>query len=94
MQFLNQNMVTGGIGETMKVGKDKLGHVLVNTIIVLVFGLGDIWAAVGLALAASIVKEGYDFVTPGRSCNPWDLVADGVGIGLGLLIWALAGVVT
>lgn len=69
---------------------DKLKHVLVNFAIVLVVGVFNLKVGVALAIVASISKELYDKYRPNGSGWDWkDLVADLIGIVIGILILIL-----
>ncbi|MDO5663358.1 MAG: VanZ family protein [Brachybacterium sp.] len=47
------------------------------------------WVVVGLLAWAVLVEVIQGAVLPGRLADPWDVVADAVGIGLGVLAWSL-----
>lgn len=69
---------------------DKLKHVLVNFAIVLVVGVFNLKVGVALAIVASISKELYDKYRPNGSGWNWkDLIADLIGIVIGILILIL-----
>lgn len=71
-------------------GNDKLKHVIINFAIVLVVGVFNLKVGVALAIVASISKELYDKYRPNGSGWDWkDLVADLIGIVIGILILIL-----
>ena len=78
---------TGAVGVP---GADKLAHVAVFALVVALAvkaGFPVRWV-VPLALAHAVVSEAVQhLLLPGRSGDPWDVVADVVGVGLG---WAAA----
>ena len=69
-------------------GADKVVHCL------LYLGLGTLLQVafkkraivLFLGVTYGVLDEIHQLYVPGRSCDPWDMVADGVGILLGLLI--------
>lgn len=63
---------------------DKNLHAIINTIIVLLFGLFHPIIGVTIAVLISIAKEIHDKKTTGFDYQ--DLIADGIGILLGLFI--------
>lgn len=65
---------------------DKYKHVVVSAIIMVAFNLFLPWWVAALStLAVGIGKEVYDKVS-GRGCSEWkDLLADVVGIMIGIL---------
>lgn len=73
-------------------GADKVGHAAVFGLLV----LAALWAGfsarwvVPLALAHAVLSEvGQHLLLAGRSGDPWDAVADvvGVGLGWGAAVW-------
>ena len=68
----------------MKIGKDKLYHALVNFVFALT-GFISIPFALGLCIGASIGKEYGDSKASGNKWDWMDIVADLIGMGLGLL---------
>ena len=78
-----------GSGPMSVPGADKVGHVAVFALVVAVAlwsGFRVQWV-VPVELAHAVVSEVVQHtVLPGRSGDPWDVVADVVGVGLG---WGL-----
>ena len=70
----------------MNIGEDKLKHIVVSAIIAVALNLFLLWwVAAILTLCVGIGKEVYDKVT-GKGHPEWkDLVADIVGIIIGVL---------
>lgn len=68
------------------LSEDKLKHVVVSAIIAVALNLFLPWlAAAGITFAIGVGKEVYDMVS-GKGCSEWeDLVADLVGIMIGIL---------
>lgn len=65
----------------------KIKCVLINFIIILIVGVFSLKAGVILALLASLAKEIYDeYNSDGTGWNWEDLIADVIGITLGILI--------
>jgi Na+-translocating ferredoxin:NAD+ oxidoreductase RnfD subunit len=66
--------------------EDKLKHIVVSAIIAVALNLFLPWlAAAGIAFAIGVGKEVYDMVS-GKGCSEWgDLLADVVGIIIGIL---------
>jgi len=65
----------------------KVKCVLINFIIILIVGVFSLKAGVILALLASLAKEVYDeYNSDGTGWNWEDLIADVIGITLGILI--------
>ena len=66
--------------------EDKLKHIVVSAIIAVALNLFlPWWAAAILTLAIGVGKEVYDKVS-GKGCSEWgDLLADVVGILIGVL---------
>jgi hypothetical protein len=66
--------------------KDKLLHIVVSAVIMVVLGmLLPTWVAALATLCVGIGKEVYDKVS-GKGCAEWeDLAADLVGILIGVL---------
>ena len=65
----------------------KIKCVLINFIITLIVGVFSLKAGVILALLASLAKEVYDeYNSNGTGWNWEDLIADVIGITLGILI--------
>lgn len=65
---------------------DKYKHIVVSAIITVALNLVlPWWVAAGITLTIGIAKEVYDKVS-GKGCVEWnDLVADFVGIVIGVL---------
>lgn len=70
----------------MKISNDKLKHALVSAVIATLLSLFlPWWGAALITLAVGIGKEIYDKVS-GKGCAEWlDLLADIVGILIGVL---------
>ena len=70
----------------MMIGADKLKHVVVSAAIAAALSLVlPWWAAASVTLAIGIGKEVYDKVS-GKGCAEWgDLLADMVGIIIGIV---------
>lgn len=70
----------------MNIGEDKLKHVVVSAIIAVALNLFLPWWIAGLiTLSIGIGKEVYDKVS-GKGCAEWkDLLADLIGIIIGVL---------
>jgi Na+-translocating ferredoxin:NAD+ oxidoreductase RnfD subunit len=68
------------------LAEDKLKHIVVSAIIAVVLNLFLPWlAAAGITFAIGVGKEVYDMVS-GKGCSEWkDLLADLVGILIGIL---------
>ena len=66
--------------------EDKLKHVVVSAVIATVMSLFfPSWVAAGITFAIGVGKEVYDMVS-GKGCSEWaDLLADVVGILIGIL---------
>lgn len=66
--------------------EDKLKHVVVSAIICVALNLFlPWWVAAGITFAIGVGKEVYDMVS-GKGCSEWgDLLADLVGILIGVL---------
>lgn len=66
---------------------DGLLHLVISALIVVLFGAFlPVWAAVLIAAVAGIAKEIYDRAS-GEGTAEWrDLICDGIGIVLGVLI--------
>lgn len=65
----------------------KIKCVLINFIIILIIGVFSLKTGVILALLASLAKEVYDeYNSDGTGWNWEDLIADVIGITLGILI--------
>lgn len=65
----------------------KIKCVLINFIIILIVGVFSLKVGVILALLASLAKEVYDeYNSDGTGWNWEDLIADVIGITLGILI--------
>ncbi|PYG00518.1 VanZ like family protein [Georgenia satyanarayanai] len=83
-----------GDGPDLFPGADKVAHVGIFALVVaaaLWAGLPARWV-VPLALVHAVVSEAVQHVLlPGRSGDPWDALADVVGVALG---WAAAALVT
>ena len=73
--------------------KDKLYHFGICLIVTLLFGflINPITGAVG-ALGLGFGKEYGDSKAPGNSWDNWDLLADTIGVVVGLTIIAIIGV--
>lgn len=69
---------------------DGLLHLVISALIVVLFGAFlPVWAAVLIAAVAGIAKEIYDRAS-GKGTAEWhDLICDGIGIVLGVLICLL-----
>ena len=68
------------------IGEDKLKHIVVSAIICVALNLIlPWWAAALITLAIGVGKEVYDKVSK-KGCAEWeDLVADCIGILIGVL---------
>lgn len=68
------------------LAEDKLKHVVVSAVIATVLSLFfPWWVAGGMTFAVGVGKEVYDMVS-GKGCSEWeDLLADVVGILIGIL---------
>lgn len=66
--------------------EDKLKHIVVSAIICVALNLFlPWWVAAGITFAVGIGKEVYDMVS-GKGCSEWDdLLADVIGILIGVL---------
>ncbi len=53
-------------------------------------GLRHLGLAATIAIAYACVDELTQHFIPGRHCDPWDVVADAVGTGIGLLCYVIA----
>lgn len=69
-----------------RIGIDKILHVLVSLVLMLEFQrFLPVWGALTVVLAIGIIKEVYDKVS-GKGTPDWrDIVADCIGIILGLI---------
>lgn len=69
-----------------RIGVDKILHVLVSLVMMLEFRrFLPVWGALTVVLAIGIIKEIYDKVS-GKGTPDWrDIVADCIGIVLGLI---------
>lgn len=69
-----------------RIGIDKILHVLVSLVLMLEFQrFLPVWGALTIVLAIGIIKEVYDKVS-GKGTPDWrDIVADCIGIILGLI---------
>ena len=69
-----------------RLTEDKLKHVVVSAIIAVALNLFLPWlAAASITFAIGVGKEVYDMVS-GKGCSEWeDLLADLVGIMIGIL---------
>lgn len=69
-----------------RIGIDKILHVLVSLVLMLEFQrFLPVWGALTVVLAIGIIKEVYDKVS-GKGTPDWrDIVADCIGIILGLV---------
>jgi len=69
-----------------RIGIDKILHVLVSLVLMLEFQrFLPVWGALTVVLAIGIIKEIYDKVS-GKGTPDWrDIVADCIGIILGLI---------
>jgi len=65
--------------------KDKVLHFGVNLVLAMT-GFISYWLALGLCVGASCGKEYGDSKALGNKWDWWDIVADMVGMGVGLLI--------
>lgn len=59
---------------------DKLKHCLVNLLVMLIAGSINIWLGIGLAAGLSVGKA------PGNKWDWYDILADAIGIVIGLLL--------
>jgi len=78
-------------GGIMKIGKDKIAHAVVSYLIVITFAhLASLGWGIFFGLCFAFGKEIYDQVAEGGSgfCME-DLIADLVGIVIGVLVWKL-----
>ena len=68
------------------MGKDKLLHIVVSAVIMVVLGiLLSTWVAALATLFVGIGKEVYDKVS-GKGCFEWaDIICDCIGILIGVL---------
>lgn len=66
--------------------KDKLLHFIVNLIVVLSIGWINLPLAIGLAVGLSVGKEYGDSKAPGNKWDWYDILADAIGIVIGLLL--------
>lgn len=68
------------------LAEDKLKHIVVSAIMTVVLSLFfPWWVAAGMTFALGVGKEVYDMVS-GKGCAEWeDLLADVVGILIGVL---------
>ena len=68
------------------MGKDKLLHIVVSAVIMVVLGMFlPTWVAVLATLCVGISKEVYDKVS-GNGCFEWaDIICDCIGILIGIL---------
>lgn len=69
-----------------RIGIDKILHVLVSLVLMLEFQrFLPVWGALTVVLTIGIIKEVYDKVS-GKGTPDWrDIVADCIGIVLGLI---------
>lgn len=65
---------------------DKLKHCLVNLLAMLIAGSINIWLGIGLAVGLSVGKEYGDSKTPGNKWDRYDILADAIGIVIGLIL--------
>jgi len=67
---------------------DKAAHLAVYTVLGILLGrTGAAWPfTLSAGLLAGALDECYQSFTPGRSPDPWDFVADAIGIGIGLAL--------
>ena len=79
-------IIKNTIKHKIMIGEDKLKHVVVSAIITVVLNLFlPWWAAALIILAIGISKEVYDKTT-NKGCAEWeDLLADVIGIIIGIL---------
>ncbi len=80
-------------------GGDKLIHLGVFIFVGLSarWPLSDgFWSAVGLGVAFGVADEFHQYFVPGRHCDGWDVLADGIGVlvgcGLGHYLFLRNGV--
>lgn len=68
------------------LAEDKLKHIVASAIIAVVLSLFfPWWVAAGITFAVGVGKEVYDMMS-GKGCSEWgDLLADVVGIIIGIL---------
>lgn len=71
---------------TSLLHEDKLKHIVVSAIICVALNLFlPWWVAAGITFAIGVGKEVYDMVSS-KGCSEWkDLVADLIGIMIGIL---------
>ena len=69
----------------MNIGTDKIKHALVNFFLALT-GFVSIPFALGLCIGASVGKEYGDSKASGNKWDWWDIVADLIGMGVGIVI--------
>lgn len=69
----------------LSIGKDKWLHFLVNVGLALT-GFVSYWLAIGLCVGASCGKEYGDSQATGNYWSWKDLIADALGMAVGLLI--------
>ena len=81
------------IVEFFKTHKDKVYHFLVN----LALGLVCIWdygLGIGLGVGASLGKEYGDSKASGNKWDWWDILADALGLGVGVLLsWIIRKII-
>ena len=65
---------------------DKLKHCLVNLLVMLIAGSINIWLGIGLAVGLSLGKEYGDSKAPDNKWDWYDILADAIGIVIGLLL--------
>ena len=66
--------------------KDKLLHFIVNLIVVLSIGWINLPLAIGLAVGLSVGREYGDSKAPDNKWDWYDILADAIGIVIGLLL--------
>lgn len=65
---------------------DKLKHCLVNLLVMLIAGSINIWLGIGLAAGLSLGKEYGDSKAPDNKWDWYDILADTIGIVIGLIL--------
>lgn len=66
--------------------KDKLIRFIINLIVILSIGWINLPLAIGLAVGLSVGKEYGDSKAPGNKWDWYDILADAIGIVIGLLL--------
>lgn len=77
--------VAAGVAEPLFPGQDKAGHGLVFGLpAALSWALQGRWVVAALVVHALVSEPAQALLTSTRTADVWDLVADLVGIGLGV----------